>query len=204
MRPSGKFEGLNNRTADHDAIQLWMSDEDNLREATIEFTSEFEIHRNAKITIEIEKPIQGYNNYLVGIVDGIIDINDRCHCFEIGPNGYSNGEFLPNAIYRRIIYEIKPQLYSISQTIGQLKSCAEWLKYYGWYGGCKDSEMRKPSLLLLTLDPSGKFDKMLNAQGIRSCICSDHIMEPYIDFDLAPRDNTSRIFGGLKLIIKLQ
>lgn len=179
MRPSGKFQF--NKTPKHDMLHLWAS-KNAIYEASQIF--DFEVHENAHLDIEIEKPIF-HNNYLIGIVDGVIDVNDRLHCYDdciqrrgldccehrkvMTSNGGEEFHYLQNAIYRRVIYDIKPHLLinsSISSAIGQLKTYAEWLRYYEWDCGEKSREPVRPRMLIITLDQSRKFDGMLKSQDI--------------------------------------
>jgi hypothetical protein len=174
MRPSGKFQF--NKTPKHDMLHLWASKNAIYKAGDI---FEFEVHENAHVDIEIEKPIF-HKSYLIGIVDGVIDVNDTSHCFDdcmdccehekvMTSNSGKKLYYLQNAIYRRVIYDIKPHLLinsSVSSAIGQLKTYAEWLKYYEYDGGEKSSELVRPRMLIITLDQSRKFDAMLKSQGI--------------------------------------
>lgn len=74
-------------------------------------------------------------------------------------------------IYKRVIYEIKPRLDSISAAIGQIRSYARFLRYYRWDNGIKSDKLYDPELVLLTLDDNDTYDKMLQSQNI----CIYHI-----------------------------
>lgn len=144
MKPSGKFEGLGG-TPLHDKIHLWVSKNiSGLVWSTCMGLTGWDDVDCKYSKIEVEKPL--YNgNYLQGICDGVIDIG----------NIYDNG----SSIFRRVIYEIKPKLTSISQAVGQIKSYAQQLKY----GEHNDED---PYMVIVTLDTNNEYDDMIKSQGI--------------------------------------
>jgi hypothetical protein len=58
--------------------------------------------------------------------------------------------FLQDAIYRRAIYEIKPNLNSgLSAAIGQIRTYARFLMYYRWDNRIRNEKLYDPELILL-------------------------------------------------------
>ena len=70
------------------------------------------------------------------------------------------------AIYRRIIFEIKPRLTSVSNATGQIKSYSHFLTYKRYYQGVESTRMYEPHLVLLTLHSDSSYDQMLASQFI--------------------------------------
>jgi hypothetical protein len=123
-------------TPKHDLIHRFIFQVEN-RYKVLKYLSEkrkFEFNKDFSSSIEMEKPIFANNGSRRFIIDGIIDLFDQKNC---GPGGKSvrsfNGkEFkIPfDSCTRKIVYEGKPQLLSVSSTISQLKSYSYHLKYH--------------------------------------------------------------------------
>lgn len=124
-----------------------------------------EVHKNATVKIEIEKPIFN-NNYLVGIVDGVVDLLDHAYVIK-DENGTFNGRKpTENDLYRRVIYDVKPHLDSVSQLIGQLKTYAERLKYNRHTAGGPSEGIANPDMVVITRDTNTGYESMLEQQSI--------------------------------------
>ena len=84
----------------------------------------FELNKDFASTIEIEKPIFTSNGSKRLVIDGVIDLFSQQHC-GMGPRvvkSFNNKELkiVYGAVYKKIIYDAKPQLNSISSILAQM------------------------------------------------------------------------------------
>jgi hypothetical protein len=174
MKPSGKFQGFATSTPEHDMLQLWCSNKDNQKkifevfrlsvehrvreDGNLQFArygiSSKEVNgRNWEITernltLKMEHPVFGYNKFLIGIIDSVLRVTYTVDCHHRDVKGF-------RSLYE-IVYDIKPQLNSISQAKGQITTYADLVS--------RDKEVGK---LIITSDENTKFDNMLSDQDIR-------------------------------------
>jgi hypothetical protein len=166
----------------HDMAHQWIFDNKNRFKVlmTVAQKKGFDLDKeNYSSSIDIERPIF-YNETRKFIVGGVIDL--FCGSSSSSTNGSSrilrnNGgnatvksfggkdlRVMQGAIYRRVMYEIKPKLDSISASIGQIKSYSRFLRYYRWNDdGVKGDRLYNPELVLLTLDVNDAFDELCNS-----------------------------------------
>jgi hypothetical protein len=71
---------------------------------------------------------------------------------------------MQDAVYRRVLIEIKPRIDSLSNSIAQVKSYCHFLKYTRCQDGIKSDKL--PECLLITIDNNDTFDKLLEDQNI--------------------------------------
>jgi hypothetical protein len=174
MKPSGKFQGFATSTPEHDMLQLWCSNPENQKKIADVFRDEI-AHRTIEdgnlhfarygirseaanssnwevtendIILKMEHPVFGYNKFLIGIIDGLIDVASTIDCSHERVKGFRTRY--------QIVYDIKPQLNSISQAMGQITTYADLIS--------REKEVGK---LIITSDENTKFDNMLLQQGIR-------------------------------------
>jgi hypothetical protein len=162
----------------HDKIHKWIFDVRN-RFRVLQYIAEkrgFELDRDTCSTsIDIEKPIF-YKETRKFIIDGIIDLFSVKHCDD--GNGDSNRllstksfsgkevKVVRNSVYRRIVYDCKPTLLSVSGAIGQLRSYQHFLRYHRWCNSTRSEQLSNPDLVILTIDVNDNFDELLASQGI--------------------------------------
>jgi hypothetical protein len=130
----------------------------------------FELDPSFGSTIEIEKPIFTANVSRRLIIDGIIDLYSTKHC-EVGPRvikSFNNKELkiTYGSCYRKILYDAKPQLNSISGILAQMHTYNYHMKYCRWTDGIKSNRLSSPDLIVLTLDGNTGFDDILVDQGV--------------------------------------
>jgi hypothetical protein len=105
MKPSGKFEGFATKTPEHDELQLWVSDPEHQNKIVEIYKSEIDqrvaedgnfefakyglrLHANrqnwdvtdSEITLRMERPVFGYNKFLIGIIDGAVHVTYTINC----------------------------------------------------------------------------------------------------------------------------
>jgi hypothetical protein len=120
------------------------------------------------------------------IIDGILDLVSSIHCSPstktmIGVNGKTvaavNGRIvksfsgrelhlLRDSIYRRIVFDIKVKLDTVSQLMSQLKSYQHFTRYFRTENSVKSQTQYNSELLVITPDTTKIYDDMLFSQGI--------------------------------------
>jgi hypothetical protein len=162
----------------HDKIHKWVFDTRN-RFKVLKHVAEkrgFELDRDTcSSTIDIEKPVF-YKETRKFIVDGVVDICSAKHCGVtnddnnglVSIKSFSGREIkvVRNSVYRRIVYDCKPALLSVSGAIGQLRSYQRFLQYHRWYNNTKSERLSNPDLIILTIDVNDGFDELLASQNI--------------------------------------
>ena len=166
-------------TPKHDLIHKWIFDVRN-RFKVLQYIAEkrgFELDRDIySSSIDIEKPIF-YKETRKFIVDGIIDLfcsNGNKVPGDSNNNGYKivksfSGKeikIVQNSVYRRIVYDCKPSLLSVSGAIGQLRSYQHFLQYRRYSNGIRSERLSNPDLVILTIDVNDGFDELLASQNI--------------------------------------
>lgn len=171
-------------TPKHDQIHRWVFDLKN-RYKFLQFLSSkcgFELDRDTySSSIEIEKPIFSNNGSHRFTVDGIIDLYSVKHCGGMisddkckNVNGFfhvksfSGQDLLitNGSIYKRIIYDGKPLLNSVSGMISQVKIYANFLKYHHCENTVRSNLLSSPKIVILTFDANDEFNEMLLSQRI--------------------------------------
>lgn len=114
----------------------------------------FEIDKDSSASSFLaEVPIFSKNDTRRFIVDGIIDLYNTKHSNPLDTTigqPYKNGlimksfsgkelHLMRGAIYRKIVYDIKPRLDSVSSALGQLKTYSHFLTYVRYYNGQKST-----------------------------------------------------------------
>jgi hypothetical protein len=163
----------------HDMAHQWIYDNKN-RFKVLQSVAQkkgFNLDKeNYSSSIDIERPIF-YNETRKFIVDGVIDPfcgsgssmngSSRINTTTVKSFAGKDLRMMQGAIYRRVIYEIKPKLDSISNSVGQIKSYQHFLTYYRWKDGVKSDRLYNPELVLLTLDVTTTYDELCASQGIQ-------------------------------------
>lgn len=140
MSPSGINSS---KTIFHDEIHLWLTEDKNTNAV---IAAVHGIDKGIEIMQkQIELPLYSGRTYLIGTTDALIDYN-------LGGKTYA------------LIVEIKPQLYSASGIIGQVKSYRDVIEPSYTFKGKQVAEIQ---MCILTYDTnSQKYDILYESEGI--------------------------------------